>query len=627
MATKTYYIGDTGLVKRLDDVNSSPSVWLNKPLLFSPSPFLKDVKTLPTDGNTVFVVGKAYPTGTFKGIARSTNGGNTWSIPGGNYTTVIGSVANFYFYEVWPIDATTIIVCGSNGYLFISTNGGADFNILNQIVIPAIPNGDVYSVHFSSALVGVAGLNNYIVKTIDGGTTWSVQNGGFQIAGLGNVNGIHISDDGQAIIACGSTKIIASYDGGVSFINKHTWGNQGNHLTWYKDSSVSLFWATGTNNEIVKSIDYGSTWTIVSPYSTAPGNLNYSGAHFYSYNPVSGANGFYSVNTIANYGVQYVQGNFPPSFTFPGDIDNSLKSAVAVWTHVTTPTCYKLTNCVTGVYYTSNTDLSANLGDVVRFSLVNPLSADPPVNVPVEGCYLVETASSCANSVSVVITDVFTSGCAECAASCFLLINCEDNTDTILTPYSGLSDYLGEYIKLGSCPEKCYFVTTAPVSCPASDDTYEIIDSFATCSECIGLTSSTVYELNPRRIKPGFYTPGCPPEYTVKVNCRFSEQYYDRMLLKRYGISVCCDDETDKWTIKKQLLDLKSIYDETLCVSSVIPCNPPCNVTGSVIYYGYSDYCPEPTDLTGVVVIPADPCPDVDDNSVSVLFGYGSPPA
>jgi len=110
--------------------------------------------------------------------------------------------------------------------------------------------------------------------------------------------------------------------------------------------------------------------------------------------------------------------------------------------------------------------------------------------------------------------------------------------------------------------------------CTDSTCTGFVTANFTTCEECLPSVLPTPFELHVRKVKPGYDTPGCSPEYTEKVLCTFAEGVFDQMAVKRYGITVCCDIDVDKWDIKRQLLELSAIYDPSLCVCLVPPPPP-----------------------------------------------------
>lgn len=86
------------------------------------------------------------------------------------------------------------------------------------------------------------------------------------------------------------------------------------------------------------------------------------------------------------------------------------------------------------------------------------------------------------------------------------------------------------------------------------------------CEECLpDPPEPTPFTLHTRKVKPGYDTKGCPPEYTEKVLCNYAEQAFDEMAKARYGIKICCEKDFDYWDIKKQILELKALYDEDIC--------------------------------------------------------------
>ena len=90
----------------------------------------------------------------------------------------------------------------------------------------------------------------------------------------------------------------------------------------------------------------------------------------------------------------------------------------------------------------------------------------------------------------------------------------------------------------------------------------------------------------PRRsVQPGYNTPACTIAKYEKISCRSADVYYKQVLYLRYGISDCCPEDTDKWLIKKELIDLDALRDpdyECTVVNSCCPtssCSGTCNCT------------------------------------------------
>jgi hypothetical protein len=107
------------------------------------------------------------------------------------------------------------------------------------------------------------------------------------------------------------------------------------------------------------------------------------------------------------------------------------------------------------------------------------------------------------------------------------------------------------------------------------------LDFAQACTDCLPpLPPEPVLDLHLRRIKPGYFSPNSciTTEYMDRINCNFAKQVYDAMLIKRYGITVCCDHDVDAWDIKKQGLDFELLTDPNLCKSTLCVCPAPCLV-------------------------------------------------
>ena len=242
---RTYIVGGQAGVHRLNDLTGSwvdVSLPLSLPSI-SDKIILYDVETDPNNGDIVIAVGEGDPTNGFFGIYVSFNAGATWFVPGGNYQTNIIPGSTNHWFEVHVINSTTAVVSGSAGYIATTTDGGLTFTLSTQL--PALPSCGIcpsiiptaYSVHFISPTVGIVGTEAHVCITNDGGITWFVLNGGNVITGLPNgdaflITGVHMSADGQTMVALSTKNIFRSIDGGATWTNVYQWGNRnGSHLT------------------------------------------------------------------------------------------------------------------------------------------------------------------------------------------------------------------------------------------------------------------------------------------------------------------------------------------------------------------------------------------------------------
>jgi hypothetical protein len=92
--------------------------------------------------------------------------------------------------------------------------------------------------------------------------------------------------------------------------------------------------------------------------------------------------------------------------------------------------------------------------------------------------------------------------------------------------------------------------------------------------DCVnGTCPPIVYPV--RYVRPGYNTPSCDTEKWDKITCKSSEILYKSVLKGRYGISNCCDEPTDKWLIKKELIDLAALVDpHYTCTITTCGCPP-----------------------------------------------------
>lgn len=561
---RTYTVGDNGTVRKLVDLTTpwiDVSVGLSIPAAASYP--LYDVETDPLDGNKVFAVGRGFSSAFAFGIYVSTDGGVSWYIPGGNYQTNMDPIGNLNWYEVWVLDSNNIMVSGQRGYVAISTDGGLTFNLTTQLpalipfplASPVIPN--VYSVHFISPTVGVVGLEGHVALTINAGLTWTILNGGNIIidgpSQLINGTGIRMTADQQNIVVLGQSAIFQSLDGGL------TWSNvfdfllrNGVHLTWTTEQDL---WAFGNLGERINSTDGGSTWNIIAAGSI--GGPDQRGGHFYI-----GQNGFFSQNDNV-FSTNNGSASGVLSETAPYYVN-------AIWTNYR-EVCYTLTSCDQSAnpFVVAN-DLSSYIG------LVLQVCADDLLNPDFTGCkcFTVSVAPDCEGAIVLPTIDVY-SDCIACEPVCYQLVDCLDANNIIITS-DDLSAYVGTTVQLSECPDKCWQVTLA-LNCTGAVCVSEVIKTFTDCVSCLPpAPQPEPLVLHPRRIKPGYYTPGCSPEYTEKVSCAFADAQYNKMLVDRYGLTMCCEEDAIKWEIKMQLLDFKAIYDPELCKCFIQCCPPTC---------------------------------------------------
>jgi hypothetical protein len=171
------------------------------------------------------------------------------------------------------------------------------------------------------------------------------------------------------------------------------------------------------------------------------------------------------------------------------------------------------------------------------------------------------------SSTNVVTTYI---DCDECIKPCYKLIDCEvEGYPTISTDNVAFEAYVGKVIQWEDQLGETHCATVEKYIC--KDETWPVepiivLDCFDTCEDCLPKpVPETIFELSSRSVRPGYNTPGCPPEYYEKVKCKFSEAVYQEMIARRYGIETCCDIDKRKYEIKHEMLNLDALKDPYLC--------------------------------------------------------------
>ena len=246
----------------------------------------------------------------------------------------------------------------------------------------------------------------------------------------------------------------------------------------------------------------------------------------------------------------------------------------------------------------------------------NPVTLDPDAqcNCPnaqepwPNGCYCVTVEEVTPPTVAPDFTGVFEPKmyecCDDCTRTCYLLTDCNE----ILTPVvvcNDLAQYVGHVIKIEGCGDICWQVDIAE-NCDSNTLFSGEITMFDDCETCLPPVPPPPppYDLHLRKIKPGYNSPNScyTTSYIEKINCAFAEQVYNAMLVKRYGITVCCEEDLNTWDIKKQLMDLDILKDPNMCKSTLCDCKAPCLVD---VVFQLLPVCGNPIIVS---VIPNLPC-------------------
>jgi len=496
MATKTYVVGRFNRVYRLDDHGASTS-WTNvSPGIAPQNPdnTWLDVMTDPDNPDKVIIVGENF--GSNQGVLVSTDAGQTWNVPTGNWNQ------SKTFYEVWYVNSNIIFAIGDSGKVIKSLDGGVSFNLVGTIDINSVPsalpankpkftttinaistgtgNNDqtvivagTYTVSDYSG--GLGASEAWVWKSIDGGNTWNLINSNISLdagsgAAVGAANGAWIDPANPLnMIVTTTYGQHVSINGGVTFTNNPDIPNRsGRHLTWYPTYAPTVFrHVGGLVAHITESTDIGATWTRTREAE----NIIIRGAHFYTDN-----NGYYTVgHRVFTTSTEGVTGSL--SFTDP----NPDQSFQAIWTTIEQPPqpCYRFVPCNDEIdpIVWSDPILAQYVGaGVIELTITNDISSTlcgtveeisndgttTGIALPIGGptIDIDLDAAACSQAIDVFDTNVYEFGsesyatCEDCIipdtdSRCYNLISCKESCPDINYVINDqLESYIGQYISI-----------------------------------------------------------------------------------------------------------------------------------------------------------------------------------
>lgn len=182
---------------------------------------------------------------------RTTDGGATWQ------ATALGSDPELFTIDLMGIhtlDANNAVAAGTNnanGHEAIvrTTDGGASWALVHDVAT----SNELHDLWFASASIGYAvGDAGRVLKSVDGGATWSAQS-----SGTGqSLNGIHFANPTTGM-AVGDGVVLTTTNGGS------TW--TATTIAWTLNDVCSpdgtTWLACGTDGTVVVSTDLGINWT------------------------------------------------------------------------------------------------------------------------------------------------------------------------------------------------------------------------------------------------------------------------------------------------------------------------------------------------------------------------------
>jgi photosystem II stability/assembly factor-like uncharacterized protein len=226
-------------------------------------------------------------------------------------------------------------VCGGGGFIRNNTNGRSNF--FNFEINPMLAN--LVDIFYYDANMGfaVSSLNNAIIRTTNGGTSWDLPAGASiafnwvaktpSSSGIGNNLCMHPTERNTAYVVYGN-KVYVSRDRGDSWTQIATISIGTRAHSFYVtplDTNVWLAAIESTPDKVVRSTDYGLTWNTILSYNFSsygqPLEMDQNIPGTFYYAPDGSATGFFK---STDNGATFASVSSSNPFTSPCDI-------IAMW--------------------------------------------------------------------------------------------------------------------------------------------------------------------------------------------------------------------------------------------------------------------------------------------------------
>ena len=215
-----------------------------------------------------------YITGGRGTILKTEDSGNTWarkvarSETPGRGGRRGGIRANLMGIQM--INETTGFIAGSENTILKTTDGGETWVGSSERARVGETRNNLENIWFVSPTAGwVIGSFGTLMHTADGGETWEKRNAGFD----NNLFGIHFVDENTGWICGQEGLILHTNDGGATWNQQKTESFDDLHDIIFVDAMVG--WAVGGFNSVLHTTDGGNTWTL----SNIPGGATFKGVH------------------------------------------------------------------------------------------------------------------------------------------------------------------------------------------------------------------------------------------------------------------------------------------------------------------------------------------------------------
>ena len=273
--------------------------------------FLATMDSMPTRYATKFINAN---TGWMVGLPGSSHGMNVKCTTNGGLNWGGRSAGTSYvstlMYDVDFADTSNGWVAGGYNVILGTTNAGTDWALMTN----GLAAGSYwYSLDFINSKTGWACGQNAIAKTTDGGLNWSAQ-----LTASSYVRAITFLDQNKGW-ACGNNLLLRTTNGGTEWVYQLVPTN----LMYWRDIcffNSSTGWICGQNQLVCKTVDGGTTWTIITNMPGSYGNYLYAMAWPDTTNGWVVGGGYSTGNVFYthNGGATWTNGTSPMSYSWLG---------------------------------------------------------------------------------------------------------------------------------------------------------------------------------------------------------------------------------------------------------------------------------------------------------------------
>ncbi len=213
-------------------------------------------------GTVIAVGAPTVANSVFDQIARSTNGGTTWSL------IPFSTTSTATFYSIDMVDNNLGFISGTNSAIYKTTNGGATWDSLASTGLPA--GATFRKIDFVNATTGwvfassPSTLTNFIYKTTDGGATWTGQSNGLSAVSNGQMYGAYMINANEGYGISYQPIPYKTTDGGTTWTPQTLVDAFGGFLYDIKMVDINNGYAVGSSGRMYKTTNGGTLWDTVS---------------------------------------------------------------------------------------------------------------------------------------------------------------------------------------------------------------------------------------------------------------------------------------------------------------------------------------------------------------------------